>query len=132
MSKVRWAAAALSMVIWLAIAIATSFVYFDPSNVFTVKPVSKQGIAIDAGSSHTSLILYEWPTDGAWHKPAELREVTQCYIDDGGLAQFGYHPEGVAPYLGACLANISAQLIDEKGMHSFSNHGCNCNTCFRF
>jgi Golgi nucleoside diphosphatase len=51
------------------------------------------GIVIDAGSSHTSMIVYQWPSIDGWKRPNELQEVTNCYIDNG-IDSFENNPQG--------------------------------------
>ena len=62
---------------------------------------------IDAGSSHTTVVLYRWD-------PATApREVSSCYNGDDGIAQFADRPELVEPYLLPCIDQVAETLAEE-------------------
>jgi len=56
---------------------------------------------IDAGSSHTTVLLYQWETS----EPP--KEVTQCVTMDGGIDQFAEQPLGLWMYLEPCIQQVA-------------------------
>jgi len=66
-------------------------------------PTPKEfGIVLDAGSSHTSLYVYQW--DGPkWQGTGVLKETGSCYID-GDVGRFYKNISNVDTYLSNCLS----------------------------
>jgi len=66
-------------------------------------PTPKEfGIVLDAGSSHTSLYLYQW--DGPkWQGTAVVKEIDSCYIH-GDIGSFYQNISNVGTYLSHCLS----------------------------
>ncbi|KAM9326951.1 ectonucleoside triphosphate diphosphohydrolase 8-like [Gastrophryne carolinensis] len=62
----------------------------------------KYGLVFDAGSSHTSLYVYQWPA----HKENDTGVVTQIYMCDvsgGGLSSYASNPAQAGVILKPCM-----------------------------
>ncbi|KAM3911827.1 ectonucleoside triphosphate diphosphohydrolase 8-like [Leptodactylus fuscus] len=67
-----------------------------------IPPGTKYGMVFDAGSSHTSLFIYQWPTD----KENDTGVVSQthvCDVDGPGISSYANDPPGAGKSLVHCL-----------------------------
>ncbi|XP_069842093.1 ectonucleoside triphosphate diphosphohydrolase 8-like [Dendropsophus ebraccatus] len=68
----------------------------------SLPPGTKYGMVFDAGSSHTSLFIYQWPTD----KENDTGVVSQthvCDVDGPGISSYASDPPGAGKSLVRCL-----------------------------
>ncbi|KAM5146908.1 ectonucleoside triphosphate diphosphohydrolase 8-like [Mantella aurantiaca] len=73
----------------------------DIQNVYQPSP-NKYGIVFDAGSSHTSLYIYQWPA----HKENDTGIVSQihmCEVPGSGLSSYADHPAEAREVLKSCM-----------------------------
>lgn len=82
--------------------IVSSWAFKNPRDILTP---TRRGVAIDAGSSHTSFTLYEWPSMNAWLQPNELKLVGNCY-ENFGIDDFRSDPDIVGRKFRPCLDAI--------------------------
>ncbi|KAM4877088.1 ectonucleoside triphosphate diphosphohydrolase 8 [Thomomys bottae] len=60
---------------------------------------TKFGIVFDAGSSHTSLFLYQWRAD----KENNISQALACQVDGPGISSYTSHPAQAGESLKGCL-----------------------------
>ena len=100
-SKLRWFGAVLGLVLAMA-AIAVA------SGLFvTEKVLWRYGIVADAGSSHTSFVLFNWPED---HMEA-VQQIAQCSTEGGeGIDRFVSNPDGIKSHFEPCMNEMMTKL----------------------
>ncbi|XP_077332916.1 ectonucleoside triphosphate diphosphohydrolase 8-like [Lithobates pipiens] len=85
----------------------------DTRNVYRPSP-DKFGVVFDAGSSHTSLYVYQWPA----HKENDTGIVSQihmCNVPDSGLSSYADNPAQAGEALKSCMDE--ALSIIPSGQH---------------
>ncbi|KAL4646525.1 ectonucleoside triphosphate diphosphohydrolase 8 isoform X1 [Arapaima gigas] len=65
-------------------------------------PSSKYGIVFDAGSSHTTLFLYQWPREKE-NSTGVVSQVLFCDVDGPGISGYAQDPPGAGQSLKKCL-----------------------------
>ena len=105
MPKLRWFGATLGLLLSVA-AIVIASTLFAKENVRW-----KYSIVADAGSSHTSFILFNWPEDHM----AEVIQIAECSTEGGeGIDKFVNKPDQIKAHFEPCLNNL-AQKLEELG-----------------
>jgi len=65
------------------------------------------GIIADAGSSHTSFLLYNWPENHM----EDVKQIGECTTDGSeGIDMFVSNPEGIKGHLESCLVAMANDL----------------------
>ncbi|XP_069603781.1 ectonucleoside triphosphate diphosphohydrolase 8-like [Ranitomeya imitator] len=98
------------LVVSVIIALILSLV---KSGEVPVTPGIKYGMVFDAGSSHTSLFIYQWPTD----KENDTGIVSQthvCDVDGPGISSYASDPPGAGKSLVHCLDEAMSIIATEK------------------
>ncbi|KAM4636283.1 ectonucleoside triphosphate diphosphohydrolase 1 [Discoglossus pictus] len=62
----------------------------------------KYGIVLDAGSSHTSLYIYEWPAEKE-NDTGIVRQMKECKVEGPGISSYSQEPANAGLSLGSCL-----------------------------
>ncbi|XP_066436165.1 ectonucleoside triphosphate diphosphohydrolase 8-like [Eleutherodactylus coqui] len=78
-----------------------------------IPPGTKYGMVFDAGSSHTSLFIYQWPTD----KENDTGVVSQthvCDVEGPGISSYANDPPAAGKSLVHCLDEAMAIIPAEK------------------
>ncbi|XP_056394297.1 ectonucleoside triphosphate diphosphohydrolase 8 [Hyla sarda] len=76
-------------------------------------PGTKYGMVFDAGSSHTSLFIYQWPTD----KENNTGVVSQnhvCDVDGPGISSYASNPPAAGQSLVRCLDEAMSIIPAEQ------------------
>ncbi|XP_072279231.1 ectonucleoside triphosphate diphosphohydrolase 1 isoform X2 [Pyxicephalus adspersus] len=69
----------------------------------------KYGIVLDAGSSHTSLYIYQWPAEKE-NDTGVVQQVEECKVEGNGISSYNQKPENAGLSLQACL-NKAREVI---------------------
>nr|XP_031306908.1 ectonucleoside triphosphate diphosphohydrolase 8 isoform X1 [Camelus dromedarius] len=72
---------------------------------------TKFGIVVDAGSSHTSLFVYQWPADKE-NDTGVVSQALACQVEGPGISSYTSDPEQAGESLQGCLEEALA-LIPE-------------------
>ncbi|XP_063291239.1 ectonucleoside triphosphate diphosphohydrolase 1 isoform X1 [Pelobates fuscus] len=72
----------------------------------------KYGIVLDAGSSHTSLYIYNWPAEKE-NDTGVVKQVEECKVEGNGISSYYKEPGKAGPSLEACV-NRAQQVIPEN------------------
>ncbi|XP_071981462.1 ectonucleoside triphosphate diphosphohydrolase 8-like [Engystomops pustulosus] len=65
-------------------------------------PGTKYGMVFDAGSSHTSLFIYQWPTDKE-NNTGVVSQTLVCDVEGPGISSYSNDPPGAGRSLVPCL-----------------------------
>ncbi|KAE8590717.1 hypothetical protein XENTR_v10018171 [Xenopus tropicalis] len=72
----------------------------------------KYGIVLDAGSSHTSVYIYEWPAEKE-NDTGVVQQINECKVEGNGISSYGHEPLKAGLSLQKCM-NKARQVIPEK------------------
>ncbi|XP_040819513.1 ectonucleoside triphosphate diphosphohydrolase 8 isoform X1 [Ochotona curzoniae] len=70
---------------------------------------TKFGVVLDAGSSHTSLFLYQWPADKE-NNTGVVSQALACRAQGRGISSYAANPLGAAESLRDCLEEAVAHI----------------------
>ncbi|XP_075468403.1 ectonucleoside triphosphate diphosphohydrolase 1 isoform X1 [Ascaphus truei] len=73
---------------------------------------TKYGIVLDAGSSHTSLYIYEWPAEKE-NDTGVVQQVEDCKVEGLGISSYSREPAKAGPSLLTCM-NRARNVIPES------------------
>ncbi|KAG8141926.1 hypothetical protein E2320_006581 [Naja naja] len=65
-------------------------------------PDFKYGIVLDAGSSHTAMFVYKWPSDKE-NETGIVSQHSDCHVKGGGISSYSANPPAAGQSLVACL-----------------------------
>ena len=101
MPRLRWFGALLGLLLALAALVVAS-------TLFAKEKVRwKYSIVADAGSSHTSFILFNWPED----RLAEVNQIAECSTAGGeGIDRFVDKPDLIKGHFEPCLNELAQKL----------------------
>ncbi|XP_063001076.1 ectonucleoside triphosphate diphosphohydrolase 8 [Elgaria multicarinata webbii] len=68
----------------------------------TLPARNKYGLVFDAGSSHTSLFVYQWPTDKE-NNTGVVSQTFSCHVNASGISSFANNPAEAGVSLQKCL-----------------------------
>lgn len=75
----------------------------------------KYGIVLDAGSSHTSLYIYEWPAEKD-NNTGRVQQMHSCKVDGPGISSYASDPRKAGESLRKCMGKAE-ELVPEKRHH---------------
>ncbi|XP_071622184.1 ectonucleoside triphosphate diphosphohydrolase 8-like [Heliangelus exortis] len=87
------------LVAFSIVALVLSLVKTDD---VTLPPVVKYGLVFDAGSSHTSLFVYEWDSDKE-NDTGVVSQTLSCDVQGQGISSYAKDPPKAGDSLRACL-----------------------------
>uniref|UniRef100_A0A8C5QYB1 Ectonucleoside triphosphate diphosphohydrolase 8 n=1 Tax=Leptobrachium leishanense TaxID=445787 RepID=A0A8C5QYB1_9ANUR len=104
----------LVLLVISVISIVIALVLSVVNNIdVTSPPGEKFGMVFDAGSSHTSLFIYKWPTD----KENNTGVVSQAHVCDAkgpGISSYAADPPAAGRSLVACLEEAMSIIPPER------------------
>nr|XP_008122527.1 PREDICTED: ectonucleoside triphosphate diphosphohydrolase 8 [Anolis carolinensis] len=76
-------------------------------------PENKYGLVFDAGSSHTSLFVYQWPTDKE-NNTGVVSQTFSCHVNGSGISSYDSHPTEAGASLRPCLDEAMMVIPPER------------------
>ncbi|XP_063172180.1 ectonucleoside triphosphate diphosphohydrolase 2 [Candoia aspera] len=73
-----------------------------PTKDVLESPAFKFGIVLDAGSSHTAMFVYKWPSDKE-NETGIVGEHSDCHVKGGGISSYAADPPAAGQSLRECL-----------------------------
>ncbi|MBN3282936.1 ENTP1 diphosphohydrolase, partial [Polyodon spathula] len=70
------------------------------------------GIVLDAGSSHTSLYIYEWPAEKQ-NDTGVVQQLHVCHVTGPGISSYAMDPEGAGRSLQDCM-DEAKRIVPER------------------
>ncbi|KAG8435480.1 hypothetical protein GDO86_013422 [Hymenochirus boettgeri] len=72
----------------------------------------KYGIVLDAGSSHTSVYIYEWPAEKE-NDTGVVQQIDACKVDGNGISSYAHDPPVAGLSLQKCM-DKAREVIPEQ------------------
>ncbi|XP_068162398.1 ectonucleoside triphosphate diphosphohydrolase 1 isoform X2 [Antennarius striatus] len=69
----------------------------------------KYGIVMDAGSSHTSVFIYQWPAEKD-NNTGRAEQVHSCDVEGPGISSYASNPVGAGDSLTDCMLEAKKQI----------------------
>ncbi|XP_059388475.1 ectonucleoside triphosphate diphosphohydrolase 1-like [Carassius carassius] len=69
----------------------------------------KYGIVLDAGSSHTSVFIYEWPAEKE-NNTGMVRQKHTCNVKGKGISSYSANPQGAGASLQECMEEAMQKI----------------------
>ncbi|XP_051958125.1 ectonucleoside triphosphate diphosphohydrolase 1 [Xyrauchen texanus] len=91
--------------IFLAVIISLGIITMVSISVVQNKPLLqkyKYGIVLDAGSSHTSVFIYEWPAEKE-NNTGMVRQKHTCNVKGKGISSYSANPQKAGTSLQDCM-----------------------------
>jgi len=102
-SRLRWFGATLGLILAVA-AIVIAGTLFAKEKILW-----RYGIVADAGSSHTSFVLYNWPEDHM----EDVKQIANCSTDGSeGIDKFVADPDRIKSHFQPCLDKMAEKLAN--------------------
>ncbi|KAF6317153.1 ectonucleoside triphosphate diphosphohydrolase 1 [Rhinolophus ferrumequinum] len=74
----------------------------------------KYGIVLDAGSSHTTLYIYEWPAEKE-NDTGVVNQIEECQVQGPGISKYAQKLDEIGTYLTDCMEK--ARKVIPKSRH---------------
>lgn len=72
------------------------------------------GVIFDAGSSHTDVTVYRWPSDRKDHGTAHTEQIAFKKCADHGISFFEREPSGAGKMVRACIEDVVLKAVPQK------------------
>uniref|UniRef100_F6U3Z1 Ectonucleoside triphosphate diphosphohydrolase 8 n=1 Tax=Monodelphis domestica TaxID=13616 RepID=F6U3Z1_MONDO len=95
----RWV---IPITLGLTVCILVTLVLTLLATKSTLQPGTKFGLVFDAGSSHTSLFMYQWPADKE-NDTGVVSQTMTCDVTGDGISSYAQKPEAAGKSLKPCL-----------------------------
>ncbi|XP_012409542.2 ectonucleoside triphosphate diphosphohydrolase 8 isoform X1 [Sarcophilus harrisii] len=92
----------LSITLALTVCTVITLVLTFLATNATLPPGTKFGLVFDAGSSHTSLFVYQWPSDKE-NDTGVVSQTMTCDVEGDGISSYARNPEAAGSSLRSCL-----------------------------
>ncbi|XP_060613741.2 ectonucleoside triphosphate diphosphohydrolase 8 [Anolis sagrei] len=76
-------------------------------------PENKYGLVFDAGSSHTSLFVYQWPMDKE-NNTGVVSQTFSCHVNGSGISSYTKNPTEAGASLRPCLDEAMRVIPPER------------------
>ncbi|MBN3316268.1 ENTP1 diphosphohydrolase, partial [Atractosteus spatula] len=103
-------------VIALAVFIALGIIALVTTAVVQNKPLPKKfkyGIVLDAGSSHTSLYIYEWPAEKQ-NDTGVVKQLHVCHVQGPGISSYSADPKRAGASLQECMNEAKVKIPERR------------------
>ncbi|KAM3825597.1 ectonucleoside triphosphate diphosphohydrolase 2 isoform 2-T2 [Vipera latastei] len=84
------------------VAVAGLVLLCAPTKDLRDPPAFKYGIVLDAGSSHTAMFVYKWPSDKE-NETGIVSQHSECHVKGDGISKYSTNPPAAGESLIACL-----------------------------
>ncbi|XP_069561627.1 ectonucleoside triphosphate diphosphohydrolase 2 [Brachyistius frenatus] len=71
------------------------------------------GIVVDAGSSHTALLIYKWPAD-KYNGTGVVTQHSECHVKGGGISSYAGQRGAAGQSLEACLGQAVNDIPKDR------------------
>ncbi|XP_067285845.1 ectonucleoside triphosphate diphosphohydrolase 1 [Pseudorasbora parva] len=96
----------------LTVFIIVGIIVMVSVSVVQYKPLPqkyKYGIVLDAGSSHTSVFIYEWPAEKE-NNTGMVQQKHTCNVKGKGISGYSANPDGAGQSLQECMVDAKQRI----------------------
>ncbi|KAM4607920.1 ectonucleoside triphosphate diphosphohydrolase 2-like [Polymixia lowei] len=99
----------IPLVVVLLLAAVGILLLVVPTKDIKEPPKYMYGVVVDAGSSHTSMYIYKWPSDKE-NGTGVITQHSECHVKGGGISSYAGKRGGAARSLESCLEQAVKEI----------------------
>ncbi|XP_058039104.1 ectonucleoside triphosphate diphosphohydrolase 3 isoform X2 [Ahaetulla prasina] len=93
----------------LSIAIIVTITLVQMNRKQILSPGLKYGIVLDAGSSRTTVYVYEWPAEKE-NNTGVVSQTFKCNVKGPGISSYGSNPQEIAMPINDCMNKVKEKI----------------------
>uniref|UniRef100_A0A6J0U3A8 Ectonucleoside triphosphate diphosphohydrolase 3 isoform X1 n=1 Tax=Pogona vitticeps TaxID=103695 RepID=A0A6J0U3A8_9SAUR len=93
----------------LSIAIIVTITLVQLNQKAVISPGLKYGIVLDAGSSRTTVYVYEWPAEKE-NNTGVVRQTFKCNVKGPGISSYGSYPQEISKPIDDCMNKVKEKI----------------------
>ncbi|XP_072859577.2 ectonucleoside triphosphate diphosphohydrolase 3 isoform X2 [Pogona vitticeps] len=93
----------------LSIAIIVTITLVQLNQKAVISPGLKYGIVLDAGSSRTTVYVYEWPAEKE-NNTGVVRQTFKCNVKGPGISSYGSNPQEISKPIDDCMNKVKEKI----------------------
>ncbi|XP_053121720.1 ectonucleoside triphosphate diphosphohydrolase 3 isoform X2 [Hemicordylus capensis] len=93
----------------LSIAVIVTITLIQVNQKAVLPPGLKYGIVLDAGSSRTTVYVYEWPAEKE-NNTGVVNQTFKCKVKGPGISSYGSNPQEIATPINDCMNKIKENI----------------------
>ncbi|KAL7976752.1 hypothetical protein Chor_008701 [Crotalus horridus] len=93
----------------LSIAIIVTITLVQMNRKQILSPGLKYGIVLDAGSSRTTVYVYEWPAEKE-NNTGVVSQTFRCNVKGPGISSYGSNPQEIAMPINDCMNKVKEKI----------------------
>ncbi|KAJ7322532.1 hypothetical protein JRQ81_018819 [Phrynocephalus forsythii] len=93
----------------LSIVIIVTITLVQLNQKAVISPGLKYGIVLDAGSSRTTVYVYEWPAEKE-NNTGVVRQTFKCNVKGPGISSYGSNPQEISQPIDDCMNNVKEKI----------------------
>ncbi|XP_072559657.1 ectonucleoside triphosphate diphosphohydrolase 1 isoform X1 [Paramormyrops kingsleyae] len=104
------------LIICVAIVFAVAVIGMVTTGVIQnrhIRQKYKYGIVLDAGSSHTSVYVYQWPAEKE-NNTGMVQQTHVCNVKGKGISSYAGSPDAAGSALGECMEEARSKVPTER------------------
>ncbi|KAL4623298.1 ectonucleoside triphosphate diphosphohydrolase 2 isoform X2 [Arapaima gigas] len=101
----------------LLLAVAGILLLTIPMRNLKEPPQFSYGVVLDAGSSHTAMYIYKWPSDKQ-NGTGIVTQHSECHVEGGGISSYAGTPGGAGASLEMCMNKAMQDIPKYRHQHT--------------
>ncbi|XP_060637829.2 ectonucleoside triphosphate diphosphohydrolase 3 [Anolis sagrei] len=93
----------------LSIAVIVTITLVQWKQKEVISPGVKYGIVLDAGSSRTTVYVYEWPAEKE-NNTGVVSQTFKCNVKGPGISSYGSNPQEIATPINDCINKVKEKI----------------------
>nr|XP_008258486.1 ectonucleoside triphosphate diphosphohydrolase 3 isoform X2 [Oryctolagus cuniculus] len=99
--------ALIVLLVSVVVLLAVTLIQIYNQEVFP--PGLKYGIVLDAGSSRTTVYVYQWPAEKE-NDTGVVSETFKCKVKGSGISSYGNNPQDIPAIFEDCMLKVKGQI----------------------
>nr|XP_033785957.1 ectonucleoside triphosphate diphosphohydrolase 3 isoform X2 [Geotrypetes seraphini] len=99
----------IALVFLLSVAVIITIVFVQIHKKEVLSPGLKYGVVIDAGSSRTTVYVYQWPSEKE-NNTGMVNQTFKCNVKGSGISSYGNNPQGAAKSIEDCIEKVKEKI----------------------
>uniref|UniRef100_A0A8C8XQ50 Ectonucleoside triphosphate diphosphohydrolase 3 n=1 Tax=Panthera leo TaxID=9689 RepID=A0A8C8XQ50_PANLE len=95
------------LILSVVVLVTITLIQFHQKEVLL--PGLKYGIVLDAGSSRTTVYVYQWPAEKE-NNTGVVSQTFKCSVKGSGISSYGKHPQDVPKAFEDCMQKVQGQI----------------------